>query len=322
MASPRIELIAGTPIGAPNTEARITDMVECQKYVDVALDHGVKTFDTANGYSKGTAELWLGQLDLRNAAVDTKSSPYAPKAHSAENLRAAALKSLADLGMQHINVYYLHAPDRTVPFEETCGAINELYKDGLIKEFGLSNFNSWEVAEIYYLYKMNGWLLPSVYEGRYNAVDRVAETELLPCLRKFGIRFYAFSPLAGGLLSGNILSVEDFDKRPGTRWDPKITGFAGFLRNSAVPLLPIIRHLVEELAKHDLSLTEAATRWLQHHSALDPERGDKILVGASLAQQLKTNLRLNALGPLPPLAVELINAAGEKCKGLNPHYAW
>ena len=100
----------------------------------------------------------------------------------------------------------------------------------------MSNFNSWEVAEVYYICKTNGWLLPTVYEGRYNAIQREVETEyaqissilrifyakrssnrLFPCLRKFGIRFYAYGPLAGGLLSGNILSVEDFENRPGTR---------------------------------------------------------------------------------------------------------
>ncbi|KAL1706116.1 NADP-dependent oxidoreductase domain-containing protein [Schizophyllum commune] len=322
MPRPRIELVSGCPIGAPNTEARITELAECQKFVDVAVDHGVKEFDVANGYSKGTAELWLGKLNLRDAVVDTKASPYTPKAHSAENLRAAALKSIADLGSHKINVYYLHAPDRSVPFEETCKAIDQLHKDGLIKEFGLSNFNSWEVAEVYYICKTNGWLLPTVYEGRYNAIQREVETELFPCLRKFGIRFYAYGPLAGGLLSGNILSVDDFENRPGTRWDPKTTQFAGFLREGATPLLPIIKELAEELTKHDLGLAEASIRWLQHHSTLDPKKGDKILLGANSPQQLETNLKLHALGPLPEEVASLINAAGEKSKGLNKHYAW
>lgn len=83
------------------------------------------------------------------------------------------------------------------------------------KEFGLSNYNSWEVAEIYYIAKSHGWVLPTVYQGVYNALQRSVETEcapflsdtvkrltsfplsrLIPCLRKFGIRFYAYSPLA------------------------------------------------------------------------------------------------------------------------------
>ena len=79
---------------------------------------------------------------------------------------------------------------------------------------------------------------------------------------------------------------------PYGRWDPKTTQFAGFLREGATPLLPIIKELAEELAKHDLGLAEASIRWLQHHSTLDPKKGDKILIGANSPQQLETNLKL------------------------------
>lgn len=312
----------GTPFGTPESGARISDVAECQKYANVALHHGVKALDTAAAYFKGTSEMYVGKLDLNDAVVDTKASPGTPKAHSVENLRGAALKSIDAIAPHKINVYYLHAPDRSVPFEETCEGINKLYKDGLIKEFGLSNFPAWEVAEVYHICKANGWILPTVYQGRYNAIQREVETELFPCLRKLGIRFYAFSPLAGGLLTGHILSVDDFDKRTGTRWDPKVTPYAGFLRGGATPLLPIIKELAENLSKHDLSITEAATRWLQHHSMLDPEKSDKVVVGATSAQQLEANLKLNALGPLPEEVVKLINAAADKTKGLNTHYAW
>lgn len=129
---------------------------------------------------------------------------------------------------------------------------------------------------------------------------------LFPCLRKFGIRFYAYSPLAGGLLSGNFLTEEDFDKRPGSRYiypplilrapdarrfDPKTAGHAHFLRGLAVPVLPVIRELAQDLPKYNIPLPEAATRWLQHHSMLDPEKGDRVIIGASLLEQLETNLK-------------------------------
>jgi len=64
------------------------------------------------------------------------------------------------------------------------------------QEFGLSNFNAWEVAEIATLSSERGWLKPTVYQGVYNAIERGIEAELFPCLRKFGLRFYAYSPLA------------------------------------------------------------------------------------------------------------------------------
>ncbi|KAL1728375.1 NADP-dependent oxidoreductase domain-containing protein [Schizophyllum commune] len=310
MSQPRLPLVCGIPVGAPGSGVRITDLATGQKFVDIAVEHGVMNFDVANGYSKGTAEEFIGKLDLKGALIDTKASVKAPGAHSAENLRKAALQSVAKLAPHKINVYYLHTPDRSVPYGETCEAINQLYKDGIIQEFGLSNYNSWEVAEIYYICKTNGWLLPTVYQGRYNAIQREVEAELFPCLRKLGIRFYAYSPLAGGLLSGNFLTEEDFDKRPGSRFDPKTAG----------PLISC--ELAENLSKYDIPLPEAATRWLQHHSMLDPEKGDRVIIGSSSPEQLETNLKTNALGPLPEEVLQVVNDAGSKALGRNRHYAF
>ena len=74
--------------------------------------------------------------------------------------------------------------------------MNELYKEGKFKRFGISNYTAWEVAEMVGICKANGYVAPTVYQGIYNAMHRGVEPELLPCLRKFGIAFYAFSPRA------------------------------------------------------------------------------------------------------------------------------
>ncbi|XP_059232325.1 aflatoxin B1 aldehyde reductase member 2-like [Mustela nigripes] len=74
-------------------------------------------------------------------------------------------------------------------------------QEGKFVELGLSNYASWEVAEIC-ICRNNGWILPTVYQGMYNITTRQVETELFLCLRHFGLRFYAYSPLAGGLLTG------------------------------------------------------------------------------------------------------------------------
>ena len=78
---------------------------------------------------------------------------------------------------------------------------------GVFSEFGLSNYMSWEVAEIVYICKSNGWIVPTLYQGLYNAVARAVEPELFPCLRKFGIRFYAFNPLAGVICVLHVIHV-------------------------------------------------------------------------------------------------------------------
>lgn len=80
--------------------------------------------------------------------------------------------------------------------------MNDLYKAGYFSRFGISNYSAWEVAQICELCDRYNWKKPDVYQGCYNALQRTVEPELFPCLRKYGISFYAFSPLAGGLLTG------------------------------------------------------------------------------------------------------------------------
>jgi len=77
-----------------------------------------------------------------------------------------------------------------------------MHSEGKFKTFGLSNFQSWEVAHIYHTMEKNSWVTPSVYQGMYNAITREVERELLPCLQKLGMRFLAYNPLAAGVLTG------------------------------------------------------------------------------------------------------------------------
>ncbi|XP_031232899.1 aflatoxin B1 aldehyde reductase member 2-like [Mastomys coucha] len=108
-----------------------------------------------------------------------------------------------------VDLFYLHIPDHSTPVEETLQACHQLHQEGKFVELGLSNYASWEVAEICTLCKKNGWILPTVYQrrgkqipayalmGMYNDTTWQVEKELLPCLRHFGLRFYAYNPLAG-----------------------------------------------------------------------------------------------------------------------------
>lgn len=91
-----------------------------------------------------------------------------------------------------------------------------MYKQNKFQEWGISNYAAWEVVEIYYLCKANNWKPPTVYQGMYNYATRDVEKELFPALRRFniaitwitwprcGMRFYAYNPLAGGLLTGKL----------------------------------------------------------------------------------------------------------------------
>lgn len=120
--------------------------------------------------------------------------------------------SLERMKQKSIDLLYLHVPDWNTPILETLTAINDLYKEGKFKRFGLSNYASYQVMEIYYLCKEKAFVLPTVYQGMYNGITRDVETELFGCLRYLGIKFYSYNILAGGILSGKH-KYEDYDNK-------------------------------------------------------------------------------------------------------------
>ncbi|KZP20997.1 Aldo/keto reductase [Athelia psychrophila] len=317
-------ILGGATFGAANTlVARIHTLPEAQAVVDLYTRLGQKNIDESRVYGGGSSEEYVGQLDLHGLTVDTKIYPVTPGGFSAANIRTVFQESVKALGPHKIRVYYLHAPDRTeagkaVPFEETLEAINGLHKAGLIQEFGLSNFFSWEVAEFVGIARAKGWIQPTVYQGLYNAVERAIEPELIPCLRKYGIKFYAYSPLAAGLLSGRALTTESdgtISSAPGSRFQPT-SPIGGMVQGRYQALLPIFQQLKEVLNQHGISMSAAAQRWLQHHSALGPN--DSVVIGVSKISQLEGTIKDCEGGPLPEDVVQLLDTAASKAVAVAP----
>ncbi|KIJ63174.1 hypothetical protein HYDPIDRAFT_176197 [Hydnomerulius pinastri MD-312] len=305
--------------GPKSNGARIHSVEQAQELVNCYMRHGYRHIDTARLYGGGTSEEFIGQMDIGNCIVDTKVYPGQHGDFSAAGIRASLMESLKALAKHKIRTFYLHSPDRTVPIEDTLRAINELYDEGHFEQFGMSNYSAWEVAEIMGIVTRNNWVKPSVYQGGYNAIERTVEVELFPCLRHFGIKFFAYSPLAGGLLAGKMLSEEDMLKRAGGRWDPKVSHMAPHLQAQYAPMLPVVRELKEALEKQGLRLPEVAQRWLQHHSALQP--GDAVIVGAASVEQLEKNILDCEGGPLSDEVVELMEKTWHGVKAFAPHYA-
>ncbi|KIJ69419.1 hypothetical protein HYDPIDRAFT_106025 [Hydnomerulius pinastri MD-312] len=308
-------------MGSPGKNGvRTTDQKACQEIIDIFLQHGHTELDTARGYGEGTTEQMLATLDLRNATIDTKVPPRPPGNHKPAALGAAFSKSLEYLKRDKVRVLYLHAPDRSVPFEETAREVNRLYEEGKFEIFGLSNFAAWEVTEVVAVCRANGWVQPQIYQVMYNAITREMETELLPCCRKFGIRIVIYNPLAGGLFAGKVTSTEEAVEE-GSRFDPRTNQGANYrrryLKEGYFKALDMIKEAAE---KHGLRMTEIALRWCQHHSALTQEDG--IILGASSAAQLVDNCIDSAKGPLPNDVLEVLDEAYRvvKAHGSAPSY--
>jgi aflatoxin B1 aldehyde reductase len=157
---------------------------------------GVTYLDTARAYpvgAPGTSEALLGTLGVGEwATVDTKVVSWKPGTHSAEGIANSIPASLEALKMPKVNVMYLHAPDRSTPFEITLRAMDKAYKEGKFERFGVSNYTAEEVEEMVHICEREGLIKPTVYQGRYNAIIRSGEEGLFPTLRKHGISFYAY----------------------------------------------------------------------------------------------------------------------------------
>ncbi|XP_055016308.1 aflatoxin B1 aldehyde reductase member 3-like [Boleophthalmus pectinirostris] len=168
-------------------------------------------------------------------------------------------------------LFYLHIPDHNNPIQDTLRACNDLHKEGKFKELGLSNYASWEVAEIVSICKHNNWIVPTVYQGMYNATKRQVETELFPCLRYFGISFYAYHLLSGGLLTGKY-HYEDKNGFLGNSWAAAYRD--RYWKQSQVEAITQVLKTLEEVYRADKpSLTSAAMRWMYHHSKLKGDLG-------------------------------------------------
>lgn len=195
-------------------QVRVHDPTTASAILDAFQKHGHNEIDTARAYGSGSSEQMLGDLSWqkRGIVMDTKFYPSAhltnapgPKDeslhHTPEGLREHLMKSLKALKADKIDMWYLHGPDRSVPYEVTFKAVNDLYQEGYFRRLGVSNYMAWEIAQISELCRANGWKQIDAYQGIYNALHRSVEPELFPCLRRYGIAFYNYNPLAGGYLT-------------------------------------------------------------------------------------------------------------------------
>jgi len=313
-------------IGKPGIEmTRVTNLEDAGALLDTFTKYGHNEVDTARVYGQGSCEEYLGDLDWqkRGLIMDTKLYPTAVNqvaqgelySHRPEDLRAGLQHSLKALKTDKLEIWYLHGPDRKTPYEDTLREVNNLYNEGYFKRWGISNFQSWEVALLCDICDRNGWIRPSVYQGLYNVWHRAVEAELILCLRHYGMSLYCFNPLAGGFLTSKFRRNQT-EFEPGSRFDPNRN--QGKLHHGRYwddlffDALDILRPVAK---KHDLTESDCALRWLEHHSKLKNELGDAIIVGASNAKHLQDNLEALDQGPLPAEVLQALDDGWAKIRG-------
>ncbi|KAK9321364.1 NADP-dependent oxidoreductase domain-containing protein [Lipomyces orientalis] len=276
----------------------------------------VKEIDTAWLY--GGSEQALSEAGApARFTIDTKAPGFHSGALSKSSILAGAKKSLDSLGIQQVDTYFLHSPDPDTPLEETLGTIQELFEAGMFVRFGLSNFTPKQVQEVYDIMAAKGYVLPTVFQGNYNAVARGYESELFPLLHKLGIKFYAYSPIAGGFLVKSSETIKSGIQ--GGRWDKESSIGQMYLGLYSKPKL--LAALDEwELIAAEAGVTKAALayRWVVFSSGLDVKYDDGVILGATKVEQLQESLKALQDGPLPDSIVAKIDKLWEDIKDEAP----
>jgi aryl-alcohol dehydrogenase-like predicted oxidoreductase len=182
---------------------------EAHRMLDRFVSEGGTFVDTADTYSDGESERvlapWLARrrgevvvaTKVRFPASDPGGEGLAP-----DRIRAACDASLRRLGIDAIDLYQVHAPDPSVPLEETLEALDGLVRAGKVRALGASNFPAWLLAWAVALQDREGWSPFVSIQPQYSLVERTAEIDLLPFARAAGLGVLPWGPLGAGFLSG------------------------------------------------------------------------------------------------------------------------
>ena len=282
------------------------------------LETGNVELDTAYVYNAGDTEKYLGDILPKIDSkyyLATKVHPRITGKLDRETILMEFNESLSRMNRDKVDLLYFHFPDGKTPIDEALDTIAELHEQGKVKELGLSNYPAWQVVDIWHKCEDHGCPRPTVYQGMYNALCRNVEPELFPAIRTLGMRFYAFNPLAGGLLTGKHMQ------------DEKLEGDGRFARLKSYrdrywkqSYFDAIGEIMKACEAENIPMAEAAYRWLVNHSMIKSELGDGILLGASSIEQLEQNMVAATKGELPQSILDAMDSAWEIAKPDSPAY--
>ncbi len=269
------------------TFGKEADEAESARLFHLCREAGINFFDCANVYSDGAAETILGRLmkDCRDELVVT--TKVAQKAGSDVNAVGASRrhimqqveKSLARLGTDRIDLYFIHHFDPLTPIEETLRALDDLVRQGKVLAIGASNWAAWQVAKALGISEAKGLARFECLEPMYNLVKRQAEVEILPLAQSEGLGVIPYNPLAAGLLTGKY-SAKDAPAQ-GRIVENKMYG----TRYGDPAYYAVAERFVAFAAQNGLHPVSLAVRWVASHPGVTAP-----IIGARNVEQLKPSL--------------------------------
>lgn len=232
---------------------------ETRAVIKRALDHGINFIDTANCYSFGTSEEYIGTA-LRDLGVARGDVVLASKVHFNEGgLSAAAIKreiegTLGRLGTDYLDLYIIHRFDYDVPMEETMEALNDLVREGKVRALGASAMYAYQLHSLQNIARANGWTTFASMQCHYNLLYREDEREMIPVCRQFDMAITPYSPLASGHLCRSVWESTSArgatDKTMADKYD----------RDRAIDM-PIVERVAKVAKERGVPMSQAALAW-------------------------------------------------------------
>lgn len=269
-------------LGGNDFGGRIDEQVS----IDVirhALDMGINFIDTADVYSQGRSEEFVGKAVTGKRSEVIIATKFGGRSDASRHQILKAIDaSLKRLHTDYIDLYYVHRPDPATPIEETLRTMNDLVRVGKVRYIGCANFNAWQLCEALWTSKVKNLESFVVQQSPYNLLDRHIESELIPCCQAYGIGVTAYWPLAEGFLTGKYHRGKP--AMAGTRLaEPRFKLRAGQLLTDAN--FDKLEKLQAFATEHGHSVGELAIAWELSHSWLS-----SVIAGATKTEQVSANV--------------------------------
>ena len=295
--------VGGMSFGEPSEDFHLwtLDQEKTTSMIKHAYELGVNFIDTANTYSHGTSEIFIGNA-LKELGIPREKVIIASKVYfnegklSKEAIFREIEKTLERLQTNYLDLYYIHRFDYDTPIEETMEALDTLVKSGKVRALGASSMYGYQFHNMQEVAKNNNWTLFSVMQNHYNLLYPEDEHEMIPICQQYAVSLVPYSPLAGGHLTHRGWDSDSLraktDKVRRDKYDHAIDNDT------------IIIDRVSELAeKYNVSMAQISLAWLLKRGVASP------IVGATSIPHFEDAVK----------AVEL-ELSDEDCRYLEEDY--
>ena len=266
---------------------------EAQKIFEKYSEMGGNYFD-GGSYNAGTAEVALGEFIKSDRRRFVVTSKYTNSAYSAidpsikdhpnlggnhkKNLVQSVEDSLERLGVDYLDLLWLHFWEYTTDIEDVMRAINDLVQQGKVLHFGMCNSPAWVVARGQSIALQRGWEPISALQYQYNLVSRDLELEIIPCAKAMGISLNAYSPVAGGFLTGKYTREDNNESR---RYDNAFYSDLAYFSDKEYAVARKVDEIADRLGT---SSAAVALAWVRDQGAIP-------IIGPRTLSQMENSLK-------------------------------